>query len=63
RSSSGNNTTMTRLLVVTDFQYDFVSGSLGFPKAQELEEPIAKKIEEYRANGDEIVFTLDTHDA
>lgn len=54
---------MTRLLVVTDFQYDFVSGSLGFPKAQELEEPIAKKIEEYRANGDEIVFTLDTHDA
>ncbi|HJJ39297.1 MAG TPA: cysteine hydrolase [Methanocorpusculum sp.] len=54
---------MTRLLVVTDFQYDFVCGSLGFPKALELEKPIAEKIAAYRASGDEIVFTLDTHDS
>ena len=52
---------MTRLLVVTDFQNDFVDGTLGFPKASALEEPIAEKIAEYRAAGDEIVFTLDTH--
>ena len=52
---------MTRLLVVTDFQYDFVCGSLGFPKALELENPIAEKIAAYRKSGDEIVFTLDTH--
>lgn len=52
---------MTHLLIVTDFQYDFVDGSLGFPKAHELEEPIIEKIRKYRAAGDDIVFTLDTH--
>lgn len=52
---------MTRLLVVTDFQTDFVDGSLGFPKARELEDPIADKILAYRAAGDEVLFTMDTH--
>lgn len=48
-----------KLLIVVDYQNDFVSGTLGFPKACELEEGILKKIQEY-AN-DEIVYTLDTH--
>lgn len=52
---------MKRLLVVVDYQNDFVEGSLGFPGAENLEEPIAKKIEEYRDSGDEIIFTFDTH--
>ncbi|HJJ36054.1 MAG TPA: cysteine hydrolase [Methanocorpusculum sp.] len=52
---------MTHLLVVTDFQHDFIDGALGFPKALELEAPIVEKIQKYRAAGDEVIFTLDTH--
>lgn len=52
---------MRRILVVVDYQNDFVSGSLGFNKAVELERAIAQKIEQYKQNGDEVVFTLDTH--
>ena len=52
---------MKRLLVVVDYQNDFVDGALGFEGAELLDGPIAAKIEEYRADGDEIVFTFDTH--
>ncbi|MDD4000667.1 MAG: cysteine hydrolase [Bacilli bacterium] len=52
---------MKKLLIVVDFQNDFVSGSLGFKGAEKLEEIIAGKIKAYRANNDEVVFTLDTH--
>lgn len=51
-----------RLFVVVDFQNDFVTGSLGFPKAKDTEKHICEKIKEYRKNGDEIAFTFDTHD-
>ncbi len=54
---------MKRLLIVVDYQNDFVDGALGFPGAEKLEAPIAAKIAEYRANSDEVVFTLDTHGA
>ena len=52
---------MKRLLIVVDYQNDFVDGALGFPGAERLEEPIAAKIEEYRESGDLVAFTLDTH--
>ena len=52
---------MRKLLIVVDYQNDFVRGSLGFKKAESLEFRIAEKIKRYRKNGDEIVFTLDTH--
>jgi len=52
---------MKKLLVVVDYQKDFVDGSLGFPGAELLDAPIAAKIREYRADGDEIIFTKDTH--
>ena len=52
---------MKRLLIVVDYQVDFVSGSLGFPKALTLEEAIRDKIIEFENNDDEVVFTLDTH--
>lgn len=52
---------MKRLLVVVDYQNDFVSGALGFEKAKALCPAIAAKIEEYRMQNDEIVFTMDTH--
>lgn len=52
---------MKKLLVVVDYQVDFVNGSLGFAGAELLEEPICRKIEAYRAARDEVVFTYDTH--
>lgn len=52
---------MKRLLIVVDYQNDFVDGSLGFEKAKLLENHIVKKIEEYKNNGDDIIYTLDTH--
>ena len=52
---------MKRLLIVVDYQKDFVDGALGFPGAEALDEPIAEKITAYRAAGDDVAFTLDTH--
>ena len=51
---------MKRLLIVVDYQNDFVNGSLGFEKAQLLEEHIIQLIKEYHMNGDEIIYTMDT---
>lgn len=53
---------MKKLLIVVDYQNDFVSGSLGFPKAKELETGIVSKIKAYHENGDDVIFTFDTHD-
>lgn len=52
---------MKRLLVVVDYQNDFVDGTLGFPGAEKLAKPIAEKITAYREAGDEVAFTFDTH--
>lgn len=52
---------MKKCLIVVDYQNDFVTGSLGFAKAVDLEGRIACKIDEYRKSGDDIIFTLDTH--
>lgn len=50
-----------KIFIVIDFQNDFVNGALGFEDAEKLDDIIAAKIEEYRANGWEIAFTFDTH--
>ena len=52
---------MKRLLVVVDYQNDFVNGTLGFDGAELLEEPIIELVKSYERNGDEIVFTKDVH--
>ncbi len=52
---------MKRLLIVVDYQRDFVEGALGFPGAEALDGPIADRIAAYRAAGDDVAFTLDTH--
>ena len=52
---------MKRLLIVVDYQKDFVDGSLGFDGAEKLDARIAEKIASYRATGDEVAFTFDTH--
>ena len=50
-----------KLLIVVDYQNDFVCGTLGFPKAEQLEGAISAKIQQYRREGSDILFTLDTH--
>ena len=52
---------MKKLLVVVDYQNDFVNGSLGFPGAEALEETICEKIRAYQKAGNDVVCTLDTH--
>lgn len=55
-------TTMKKLLLIVDFQNDFVDGALGFDGALDVVEPIYDKIAEYKSKGDDIIFTRDTHD-
>ncbi len=50
-----------KALIVVDYQVDFVSGSLGFEGAERLEELILRKTEQCRAEGGQVIFTLDTH--
>lgn len=52
---------MGRLLIVVDYQRDFVDGALGFPGAACLDGPIADRIRDYWGSGDDVVFTYDTH--
>lgn len=52
---------MKKLLIVVDYQNDFVDGALGFAGAERLDTPIADKIRQYRAEGNDVLFTLDTH--
>ena len=51
-----------KLLVVVDYQKDFVDGALGFPGAELLDAGIAAKIRAYMESGDYIVQTMDTHE-
>ena len=52
---------MKKVLIVIDMQNDFINGSLGTKEAQAIVPNVKKKIEEYRARGDEVIFTRDTH--
>lgn len=50
-----------KALVVVDYQKDFVDGALGFAGAELLEPVILGKIDKCRAEGGQVIFTLDTH--
>ena len=52
---------MKKLLVVVDYQNDFVDGALGFIGAELLADTIKEKIENYLNNNNDVIFTLDTH--
>lgn len=52
---------MKKTLIVIDMQNDFIDGSLGTDEAVKIVANVRKKIEEYRSNSDEIIFTRDTH--
>ena len=50
-----------KTLIVIDMQNDFISGSLGTVEAQGICDAVKAKVSEYAANGDEIIYTRDTH--
>ena len=52
---------MNRVLVVVDYQKDFVNGALGFEGAETIEDAILDLIQEFKNSGDMIMFTKDTH--
>ena len=52
---------MSKVLIVVDYQVDFVNGALGFEGAELLEPIIIDKIEKCRFDGGKVIFTLDTH--
>ena len=52
---------MKKLLIVVDMQNDFIDGSLGTKEAQAIVPNVKAKIEEYRNQGHDIIFTRDTH--
>lgn len=50
-----------KTLIVVDMQRDFISGSLGTAEAETIVGRVQEKIALYRRNGDQILFTRDTH--
>ncbi len=52
---------MKKTLVVVDMQKDFIDGALGTKEAVAIVDNVKKKIAKYKENGDEIIFTRDTH--
>ena len=52
---------MKKTLIVVDMQKDFIDGALGTKEAVAIIENVKKKIAKYQENGDEIIFTRDTH--
>ena len=53
---------MKKLLVVVDYQKDFVDGSLGFDGAIDIEDKIVGLVDYFERHGDFVAFTLDTHE-
>lgn len=53
---------MTDLLIVVDMQRDFVSGALGTAEARAIVPAVAARIQRAKAEGSQVIFTLDTHE-
>lgn len=56
------NRTTEKLLVVVDYQNDFVDGALGFKGADKIYSSIKEKIEYNLSQNQDVIFTYDTHD-
>ena len=50
-----------KILIVIDMQNDFIDGALGTKEAVAIVDNVKKKREEYKGNGDKIIYTRDTH--
>lgn len=52
---------MKDLLIVVDYQNDFVDGALGFKGAETIYPYILSLLDKFNREGNDIVFTQDTH--
>ena len=52
---------MKKTLIVVDMQNDFIDMALGTPEAVAIVPKVREKIQSYMQNGDEVIFTRDTH--
>lgn len=52
---------MKKVLIIVDYQKDFVDGIMGNPAAREIETAICQKIDAYLNSGDDLIFLMDTH--
>lgn len=52
---------MKKTLIVIDMQNDFIDMALGTKEAVQIVPAVKAKIAEYAKNGDEIIYTRDTH--
>ncbi|MEG1895782.1 MAG: isochorismatase family cysteine hydrolase [Oscillospiraceae bacterium] len=52
---------MRKVLVVVDYQKDFVDGSLGFNQSESISGAIYSLVARYVKGGDLVIFTKDTH--
>ena len=52
---------MKKTLIVVDMQNDFIDMALGTPEAVAIVPKVKEKILQYINNGDEVIFTRDTH--
>lgn len=52
---------MKKTLIVVDMQNDFIDMALGTKEAVAIVPKVKEKINAYRENGDEIIYTRDTH--
>lgn len=63
RSAAANPEGKTmNILLVIDMQKDFVDQALGTPEARAIVPNVVAKINEYKARGDVIIATKDTHE-
>ena len=52
---------MKKTLIVIDLQNDFINMALGTKEAEAIVPKVKEKIQEYIHNGDEVIYTRDTH--
>lgn len=52
---------MKKTLIVVDMQNDFIDMALGTKEAVAIVPNVKAKIQQYTANGDEVIYTRDTH--
>ena len=53
---------MKNILIVVDMQNDFIDMALGTTEAVAIVPKVRQKIQTYVQNGDEVIFTRDTHE-
>ena len=50
-----------KILIVVDMQNDFIYGALGSPEAREIVPNVVAKVQQYKNEGNMVLYTMDTH--